>query len=106
MVRSFVFMLILLIVFLCGIVVGIERETKDDLSASPISEQVQVEEKQEITEADENASKNPVWQMEELKDVDESPLFVEKVAGILETVVTTFYEIIVELLYQIAKIFF
>lgn len=98
--RSFVVLLMLVIVFLVGMIIGIEREQvtsneKDDEQVEEISIVSIEHEEANIPEASTSQ-----------EDIDKSLHLTQKTASVLETSIKGFYNIIVEILYQFSKLFF
>lgn|SRR5690625_1389853 len=102
MMRSFIVLLLLIVVFLVGMLIGIEREggmhANNNLLESSEIEQVdkstnwEAYEEQFILE-------------EEMLEVEASEHTTQKVAAFLEAGVKGFYEIIVEVLFEISSFF-
>lgn len=99
--RSLVVLLLLALFFLVGMVVGIDR---GESSTDPIQNtektvnQEKVEEKQ-VMVVEQTASENVM--------TAEAPKhFTQKMATFLEAGVQGFYELIVEVIYQIVQVFF
>jgi len=113
MIRSFVSLLLLVIVFLVGMLIGVDRE-QDTLPADNIQEEqefnkemVQLENDADITTEDEDHLFIEDEEMEEqTASVDQSEHSTLKIASFLESIVTGFYNIVVDILYQVSSLFF
>gem|GEM_PF-1711701 len=113
MVRSFVSLLLLVIVFLVGMVIGADREqdvipVNNKQEESEFTEEmVQLENDADITTEDGEPLFIEDREMEEqTASVDQSGHSTLKIASFLESIVTGFYNIIVDILYQISSLFF
>src|SRR5690625_2908491 len=114
MVRSFVSLLLLVIVFLVGMVIGADREqdvipvnNKQQEESEFTEEKVQLENDADITTEDGEPLFIEDQEMEEqTASVDQSGHSTLKIASFLESIVTGFYNIIVDILYQISSLFF
>lgn len=108
MVRSFIVILLLAVFFLSGTLYGMDHskgvEDEDVLpsmeasdnqreSAETMSETVELEEQEKIEQT-------------RLAQASGPQHFTEKMANFLETAVKGFYEVVVEILYQISALFF
>ncbi len=96
--RSLVVLLLLALFFLVGIVVGLDR---GENAADPI----------QSTETQEKVDEKQVMTVEKATNEDimaaEAPVhFTQKIATFLEASVQGFYEIVVEVIYQIVQVFF
>jgi len=106
MLRSFIVFLMLIVVFLGGMLVGIDRgqivvnhddKQEVDISAEQ-NENKQTEDKKRIVKVEEND--------EYLTDSDEPMHLTQKTASLLEAGVKGFYEVVVQILYQISQLFY
>ncbi|SEQ17199.1 hypothetical protein SAMN05216232_1775 [Virgibacillus subterraneus] len=97
--RSLVVLLLLALFFLVGIVVGLDRgESATDPMTENTVRTEEVEEKQVVV-VEQTTSENIM--------TAEAPVqFTQKIAKFLEASVQGFYEIIVEVIYQIVQVFF
>lgn len=109
MVRSFIVLLMLTVVFLAGMVLGVDRgqsainpdvDVEQEVEVPEPSENKQMIEKERIVQAEEASN-------EEIVDAEEEPMHLtQKTASLLETGVKGFYEMVVQMLYQISQLFF
>ncbi|RDW21750.1 hypothetical protein [Oceanobacillus chungangensis] len=103
MVRTFIVILLLAVFFLAGTLYGSDRnqdianvstaENIDQTSSGQIPVVTKTEVVNEMTTGN-------------LMEMEQQEQFIPKFASFLEVVVTGFYEIVVEVLYQIAQLFF
>ncbi|HLR41027.1 MAG TPA: hypothetical protein VK091_05080 [Virgibacillus sp.] len=106
MLRSFIVFLMLIVVFLGGMLVGIDRGqiavNHDDKQEVEISaeqnENMQKKDSERIVEVEKND--------EYLTDSDEPMHLTQKTASLLEAGVKGFYEVVVQMLYQISQLFY
>lgn len=92
--KSIIVLLLLLLFFVSGMLFGVERDRAD----------VPVPEAEIIngTQAVEQVAVTPVN-----TDFQESPAhFTQKMASFIEGIVKVFYEIVVQLLYQVVQLFY
>ena len=95
MLRSFAFLLLLLVIFLTGMLIGIDREkTTHGEGVQTIVESYEFD----------TASANKGTDDEQVT-LDNPEHFTQKTASFLEAGVKGFYEIVVEVLYQISLLF-
>lgn len=99
MVRSVIYLLLLIIVFLSGMLLGIDREG-EIISDEMMRQDITSPPAQVTATSDQEEIPNYVL------DIDTNPHFTQKMASFLETGIKAFYEIIVEILYQISRMFF
>lgn len=96
--RSIVILLLFAIFFLSGMVFGIDKNNRSDMG--DLNEQI-VEE----MELDEIETDNDDVSYEQASMITSKEHTLQKVASLLEKAVRTFYEFIVHLMYQFAKLF-
>ncbi|GGH68291.1 hypothetical protein GCM10010978_01110 [Compostibacillus humi] len=102
MVRGFIILLFMVIFFLAGAVYGM-KETKG-VEEKPITEDTPVS---VIVEEGENAVQEDPLQEEDIEELlPTEPTLAEKTASALEAGVQGFYELVVNILYGIAALFF
>lgn len=112
MVRSFVSLLLLVIVFLAGMLIGVDRDrdampaTNKQEANESIEEMVQLENDVDITEEDDHLFIEDEQIEEQTARVGQPEHSTQKIASFLESIVTGFYDIVVEILYQISSLFF
>jgi len=105
--RLMVYFLLLVIIFLAGMLIGIDQERnapkdKDDrlqiasVQSEKISSANEKKNKEELSDAQ---------QSDYVEDMEENLHFTQKVASFLEKGVKIFYELIVNLLYEISRLF-
>ncbi|HLS20948.1 MAG TPA: hypothetical protein VK056_04685 [Bacillota bacterium] len=99
MVRFFFYILILTIVFLVGMVIGLEREESERYVSDEI-------------EASDEFFDEKTFEQLSANNIEEQPLslvenerLLSKLASFSETIVLGFYQVIVKILYQISKLF-
>lgn len=94
MIRFMMFVLLLVVIFLFGVSIGAEQQTKND------SVQVKA--------VEQHSFERETWILSESSQdtLEEETLFIEKVADSMEKVLSIFFEIVVESLYQVSSIFF
>lgn len=99
MIRLLIYFMAITIVFLLGLVIGLERESTEE---HPVNNE------QYFIETVSEQSSEQLWS----KDIDEQPTIVasndrllQKLASTCEKVVLAFYNIVVDVLYQISKLF-
>ncbi|MEC5422200.1 hypothetical protein QGM71_01665 [Virgibacillus sp. C22-A2] len=100
MVRSFVVLLLLAVFFLTGVLYGMDR--------GEISLHDEATKEVELVESQELASTQMVLVEQELDNhnMEEAEHFTQKTASFLEAGVKGFYEVIVQILYQVSQLFF
>ena len=103
MVRSFVVLLLLVVVFLTGMLLGMDRE-QDVL---PQNFQKEMETSDAIADRIDNemVDLEKVTEVEHLNDIEAPIQSTQKLASFLEIGVKGFYDAIVEVLYQISSLF-
>lgn len=111
MVRSFVILLLLIVVFLGGMLLGIDREKSAGLNEidlpnhteSPIADH----QEKSAVEKDDNLEKEVILvDNSNNGQVVASPEHAtQKIASFLETGVKGFYEVVVEILYHVTSLF-
>lgn len=101
--RSFVFLLLLVIVFLTGMILGIDRDQNDQSKDREKIEELSLD--AEIVDYETRVDEHVIM-TEESIDMEASPHFTQKLASFLEAAVKGFYEVIVEILYRISTLFF
>lgn len=99
MIRLLFYTLILTIVFLIGMVIGLEREE----SSPPAPNEMEVEDEFFDERTFEQLSTNSVE--EQSLSLVENERLLSKFASLCETIVLSFYQVIVQILYQISKLF-
>lgn len=102
MFRFFIFLLLIMIVFLAGIITGIDRE-KNAMSNKIQEETVEMTSNHMEFIDDEEIS---VVDQSEIQRTNTKVHSTQKVASFLESGVKRFYEIVVDVLYQISSLFF
>lgn len=102
MARSVIILLLLAICFLTGVVYGNQGAANKEQEpiASDKIEEITLPSTENINEATSGENRAPLTEVEAPAPV------TEKTASILETSITGFYEIVVEILYQISQLFF
>lgn len=108
MVRSFVFLLLLIVVFLGGMLLGIDREKSAGFRdmEHPNTEDVGVIDYTDHMDKD----TRPIDQLDVEKPnneqiVEAPPQTTQKVASFLETGVKGFYDMVVDILYHVSSLF-
>lgn len=96
MIRFIMFIILLVVIFFSGVSIGAENHVTNNESAI-----INIESESNI-----NSLEREQWDLADPSSITEKPLFIEKIARSLEKVFFVFFEIIVELLYQITKFFF
>jgi len=100
MMRPFVIILLLLVVFFGGVSYGAnENEPQETTITEMDVEDIEVEETYPIIEIAENES-------EVLKKREEEEPAIYQTASLFEKIVTTFYEACIGIIYQFANLFF
>lgn len=100
--RSFIVLLLLIVVFLTGMLIGMER--KEDIFANHLLPKVNhMEQPENITESE--VYEEPLLIEEQMIDFDVPAQTTQKMATFLEAGVKGFYEIVVEVLFQISSLF-
>ncbi|HLR66506.1 hypothetical protein [Virgibacillus alimentarius] len=109
MVRSFIVFLMLIVVFLAGMLFGIDR---GQIASKPVETDTEriVNHEEEKMDEGEIIEKERILQIEEADetttaDVEPDNHLTQKTASVLEAGVKGFYEIIVQILYQISQLF-
>lgn len=102
MMRSFIVLLLLIVVFLTGMLIGIERE--GGIHANQISPEVNVAEQTgQLTHWEAYDEVSTIEK--QLLDMEGPEQTTQKVAAFLEAGVKGFYEVVVEILFQISSFF-
>ncbi|SDQ48428.1 hypothetical protein [Virgibacillus salinus] len=99
--RSLVVLLLLALFFLVGIVVGLDRgeSATDPIQSTENTVRTEEVEEKQVVVVEQTTSENIM--------TAEAPVqFTQKIAKFLEASVQGFYEIIVEVIYQIVQVFF
>lgn len=96
--------LILIIIFLMGMVFGMNQESMSSETQSPLSEATHFEEEEEEEVIIVNES--PEQEEEDMEENASALSMTQKTASVLEMGVKGFYEMVVDVLYQIAQLFF
>jgi|SRR5690625_849271 len=104
MVRSFVYLLLLIVVFLTGMLLGIDRER--DMVSSPEASESILSPSESNLSTDDDSPFDESNQSEVANEIEAKPHFTQKAASFLEGGVKGFYEVVVEILYQISRLFF
>lgn len=104
MIRSFIVLLLLVVVFLSGMLVGIDRE-KNVMASNPRGVVSQPEISMDQTELESDLSDQV--SAEKVPDIAEkgTEQSTQKIASFFEAGVKGFYEVVVEVLYQISSLF-
>lgn len=113
MIRSFMMLLVLVVVFLAGMLFGVEKgqhltnnhfeeQTKDSKEDQTDAE---TEVKKETNESEEKKDSQGNHE-NQYSDISNNEYFTHKTASFLEKGVKGFYNIIVEVMYQFSNIFF
>ncbi|MBU5265869.1 hypothetical protein [Virgibacillus proomii] len=102
MARSVIILLLLAICFLTGVVYGNQGTVNKEQEsiASDKTEEITLPSIEKINKATSEENSAP------LAEVEAPAPVTEKTASILEASITGFYEIVVEILYQISQLFF
>ncbi|ASN05178.1 hypothetical protein [Virgibacillus necropolis] len=95
--KSIVILLLLLLFFVSGMLFGVERDQLE--FTSPKVETIDVN---KVSESQETIS--PLSENNEYKQAPDH--FTQKMASFIEGIVKGFYEIIVQLLYQVVQLFY
>lgn len=103
MVRSFVVLLLLIVVFLTGMLIGIDREQNTYIKNVPAEFNVS-ESTEHIAHWDVEDEEQFIVE-EQTLNTKQPEQATQKVASFLEAGVKGFYEIIVEVLYQVSSLF-
>lgn len=101
MIRSMFMLLLFIIIFLVGMVVGIDRSQMsmvNNLDETIATDDEMTEEAIEIEEI--------VIEQNDIMEERSSVHFTHKIASILEASIKGFYNIVVEIMYQIASLFY
>ncbi|WP_121615065.1 hypothetical protein [Virgibacillus halodenitrificans] len=110
MVRSIIVLLLFAIFFLTGTLYGMDHAQPMEGEGEREIQNNAVETKKTKKEHEANTQEviyqNPKAVSTEQVDVAEPVSFVQKAAAFLEAVVKGFYEVLVQLLYQVSKLFF
>jgi cell division septation protein DedD len=106
LIRTFIVALLLAVFFLSGTLYGMDRDRGGSRQEVPAIEAPQ--EQQESAET--LATTKELEEMEKIEELRAAEMnekhFTVKTASFLETAVKGFYEIVVEMLYQISSLFF
>ncbi|AIF45387.1 hypothetical protein [Virgibacillus sp. SK37] len=110
MVRSIIVLLLFAIFFLTGTLYGMDHaqpmagKEEGEVQTNKVESKEIKNEKEPKKQKEE--SQDPIVVSAENVDVAEPVSFVQKTAALLEAVVKGFYEVLVQLLYQVSKLFF
>ncbi|MBM7597911.1 hypothetical protein JOC34_000268 [Virgibacillus halotolerans] len=108
MIRSFIVVLLLAVFFLSGTLYGMDRgegaEKNEALSSLKTSDDQQ--DNLETTAATTELEEMEKIEKLRAEEMNEPEHFTVKTASFLETAVKGFYEVVVEILYQISSLFF
>lgn len=99
--RSFAFLLLLAVVFLLGLLIGVDRDNKVENDIQTAADFTEVIIKDDIIE---EPKESHVILVD--ASVDSSEHITQKAASFLESGVKVFYDVIVEVLYQISSLVF
>ncbi|HLS07631.1 hypothetical protein [Lentibacillus sp.] len=100
--RSLIILLSLVVFFLTGLIIGIDRGHQGD-DYAPVDEAAEQEEQQIL--AEKNASDRETLD-NEMTTPDTQEHFTHKTASFLEASVKGFYELVVGIAYQLVQVFF
>ncbi|MBY7143333.1 hypothetical protein KFZ56_09730 [Virgibacillus sp. NKC19-3] len=95
MTRSFIVILLLAVFFLTGMLYGMDNK---NTAVNDESDQTVVIEEEEVETVEPSST--------DVMDRQEPVHFIQKAASFLEVGVKGFYEVVVQLLYQISQLFF
>lgn len=106
MVRSFIVLLLLAVFFLAGTLYGMDRESVDAMD-----EKIGSIEVPSNNPESNNYNNERIVNKEKAEGINEMEMkepnhFTEKAASFLEAGVKGFYEVIVQILYQVSQLFF
>src|SRR5690625_139778 len=104
MVRSFVYLLLLIVVFLTGMLLGIDRD-RDMVSSPEASESMPAASASDFG-TDDDSSFDESNQVEVANQIEPKAHFTQKAASFLEGGVKGFYEVVVKIFYQTSRFFF
>lgn len=103
MLRFIVWVLMFVVVFLSGMLLGVERShgpmTVLDAPSVVVQEEV-------ISETETEELEQEIIVADQMVEVEAPVHFTQKTASLLDTGVSQFYEIVVDLLYHISSLFF
>lgn len=105
MTRSLIVVLLLAVCFLTGVVYGNDKQAEE---STPQQTEMKVdvkEAKDEVLQTKTTSDTTEVITEEKINTNGPSPV-TEKTASILEAGVSGFYEVVVEILYQVSQLFF
>ena len=100
--RSFIALLLLIVVFLTGMLVGMDKN--EGMHANHLSSEEHITKQQENLIEWEVYEEQPIIEEQKLT-FDPSKHTTQKIATLLETGVKGFYEVVVDILYQITSLF-
>lgn len=108
MIRAFVVLLLLAVFFLSGTLYGMDRGdvAANDEAVSSVETSGQQEKSSEAAIKTNDADKINNMEQISLAEANKPVHFTEKIASFLEGAVKGFYEVVVEILYQISALFF
>ena len=99
--RSFALILLLIVVFLAGILIGIDKDGKAEPYQIPMTDLPEMHYPEDIIVENQISEVTLIG-----NEIDSSNHLTQKAASFIETGVTGFYDIVVEILYQIASVVF
>lgn len=105
MIRSLFVCMLLIIVFFSGMLVGIDREKGAVGSSLPVATSSHDIQDVQMTKGDIIDEYDEQEKIDQMLQIEESKQSTQKMAFFLEAAVKGFYEIIVEILYQISSLF-
>ncbi|MFD1850225.1 hypothetical protein [Oceanobacillus bengalensis] len=106
MVRSIIVLLLFVVFFLSGTLYGMSQDNRTETAADHKSEEtIFVPEKTTDIEREEETIVSKSID-EDVMDTDHNEHLTQKTASFLETSVQGFYEVVVQILYQISNLFF
>lgn len=100
--RSFIVLLLLTVVFLSGMLIGMDR--KEESHANNIPSEMNVIEQTDNLAYGDGYEEQPVI-VEQIIEIEGPAQTTQKIASFLEAGVKGFYEIIVEVLFQVSSLF-
>ncbi|MFD1038536.1 hypothetical protein ACFQ3N_09040 [Virgibacillus byunsanensis] len=107
MVRSIIVLLLVAVFFLTGMVLGIDKGQNS--ASTVVEDEVKTTIQDQDLESVEKVTNKDVLEPEvnnNIMNIQEPVHFTQKMANFLETLVKGFYDIVVEIVYQIAQLFF
>lgn len=111
MLRFLISLLLLVVVFLSGMIIGIDRGK--DQESNIVQQEVEIvpnhidgETNEHVLSTDSSDTQNEQIINNDILNNDKEVFMTQKVAAFLETGIKGFYELIVNILYQISSLFY